>query len=88
MLEQLLHLIARGGVHSYQDLAHSLAISHPLLEALLEELGRFGYLRMVGSGCNGNCTACSAGACAVTGPGKLWVLTTKGAAAARRLPHA
>jgi hypothetical protein len=85
MLEQLLHLIAQGGVHSYQDVIQSLSITQPLLEAMLEDLARMGYLRSVGSGCEGNCPACPMGGCSVSGPGRLWVLTDKGAAASARL---
>lgn len=78
MLEELLGLVAQGGAHSYEDLTEQLAITQPLLEAMLEDLARLGYLRSLGGVCPGVCTSCSVGSCAVTGPGRLWSLTEKG----------
>jgi len=85
MLESLLKLVAEGGVHSYDDLAGHLSISQPMLEALLEDLARLGYLRAVNARCEGHCAGCSIGSCSVSGPGHLWSLTDKGARAAARL---
>ena len=85
MLESLLKLVAEGGVHSYDDLAGHLSISQPMLEALLEDLARLGYLRAVNERCEGHCAGCSFGSCSVSGPGHLWSLTDKGARAAARL---
>jgi hypothetical protein len=85
MLEQLLHHIAQGGLHSYKDLAQQLSISEPLLEAGLEDLARLGYLRSIDDGCGDQCSACPIGHCSVMGPGRLWSLTEKGAQAAGRL---
>lgn len=84
MLEQLLQLLAEGGVHSYKDLANHLSISQPLLEAMLEDLARLGYLRAVNEHCGGQCTACPIGSCSVKGPERLWTLTDKGSRAATR----
>jgi len=85
MLEQLLQLVASGGIHSYEDLTEQLGVSQPFLEALLEDLARLGYLRSVNVGCGGHCTGCSMGSCSITGPGRLWALTEKGSMAAGRL---
>lgn len=79
MLENLLQLVAEGGVHSYEDLTKRLAISQPFLEAMLEDLARLGYLRSVGDGCEEQCGACHHGGCSIAGPGRLWTLTDKGA---------
>jgi hypothetical protein len=78
MLEELLHLLARGGIHSYADLMARLSIDQPLLETLLDDLARRGYLQPVEANCGGQCSACSAGRCSITGPGRLWTLTEKG----------
>ncbi len=83
MLERLLQLVAEGGVHSYEDLSQRLSISQALLEAMLEDLARLGYLRAVGDGCAGHCTGCSIGSCSVAGSGRLWSLTEKGTRAAK-----
>ncbi len=83
MLEDLLRQLGRGGVQSYQDLAGALSISEPLLEAMLENLARLGYLRSV-EGCSGSCHGCSVGSCSVQGQGRLWSLTERGLRAATR----
>jgi len=80
-MEELLRQLGRGGVHSYQDLAGALSISEPLLEAMLENLARLGYLRSV-SGCGRGCHGCSSGGCSVQGQGRLWSLTERGLRAA------
>jgi len=83
MIEQLLQTVARGGVHSYEDLMARLSISPPLLEMMLEDLVRLGYLRPVDGGCDSHCTGCSISGCSITGSGRLWTLTDKGARAAQ-----
>ena len=85
MIEQLLRFLTEGGVHSYEDLAKRLSISIPLLEMMLEDLSRLGYLRPANSDCGTHCSSCSIGGCSITGPGRLWALTDKGAKAAARL---
>jgi bacterioferritin-associated ferredoxin len=84
MIDQLLRLVAEGGVHSYEDLTRHLSISQPLLEMMLEDLARRGYLRSVGNGCGGHCGGCAAGVCSIVGPARLWTLTEKGNRAAAR----
>lgn len=85
MLESLLRVVAEGGIHSYDSLGKRLAISQPLLEVMLEDLAKLGYLRRVEAECGKHCTSCSIGSCSVTGPGRLWALTDKGVRAAARL---
>ena len=85
MIEQLLRFLTDGGVHSYEDLAKRLSVSIPLLEMMLEELSRLGYLRPVDSDCGTHCASCSIGSCSITGPGRLWTLTDRGTKAAGRL---
>ena len=85
MIEQLLQFLTEGGALSYEDLEKRLSISIPLLEMMLEDLSRLGYLRPVDSDCGTHCASCSIGSCSITGPGRLWALTEKGARAAARL---
>jgi DNA-binding IscR family transcriptional regulator len=85
VIEQLLSLIAEGGIHSYDELAQRLSIPQPLLEAMLEDLSRLGYLKTVQNGCGGHCGACQVSGCAVVGTRRLWTLTDKGVRAASRL---
>lgn len=85
MIEQLLRILAEGGIHSYEDLASRLSVPMPLLEMMLEDLSRLEYLRPVNNDCGSHCAGCSMGSCSITGPGRLWVLTEKGTKAAERL---
>ena len=85
MIEQLLGFLTDGGVYSYEDLAKRLSVSIPLLEMMLEDLSRLGYLRPVDSNCGTHCASCSIGSCSITGPGRLWALTEEGTRVAARL---
>jgi DNA-binding IscR family transcriptional regulator len=85
MIEQLLEIVAEGGIHSYEDLTKRLSVPQALLGTMLEHLARLGYLRAVEGGCQGHCSGCATGSCSITGPGQLWTLTEKGANAAIRL---
>jgi hypothetical protein len=50
-----------------------------LVEAMLEDLDRMGYLKRVGGKCGGGCTSCPmAGLCAAGEGGRVWALTEKG----------
>jgi hypothetical protein len=79
MLEDLLQIIAQGGIHSYTDLTERLAVPESLVEAMVEDLARMGYLKAIADSCEGHCRGCSVGSCSITGPGRLWSLTEKGA---------
>jgi hypothetical protein len=79
MLNQLLDLLRSGGTRRVADLARELDTTPELVEVMLEDLCRMGYLRRVGGECGGKCGACPvAGLCAVGGDEQLWVLTEKG----------
>ena len=78
MLERLLSLLGQGGVHSYADLARQLDVSEELLEQMLQDLVRMGYLRPLADGCEAQCTSCPLeGTCAIGGPTRVWTLTEK-----------
>ena len=85
MLEELLKIVAEGGVYSYDDLARRLSISQPLLGVMLQDLARLGYLRAVGTSCTRQCSSCPIGSCSVAEPSHLWSLTDKGARSAANL---
>ena len=85
MLEELLRLVADGGIHSYADLAEALDVPGALLEQMLDDLARMGYLRRASGGCPGYCAHCpQANLCAVGGHGKIWALTERGSNLAKR----
>jgi predicted ArsR family transcriptional regulator len=82
MLDQLLKLLRSGGSHRVSDLAEALDTTPQLVETMLEDLARMGYLRAVNAGCEDSCATCPvAGLCAAGGEaGRMWALTGKGAA--------
>lgn len=83
MLEQMLHSLAQGGLHSLEDLARQLDTSRETVERMLGDLVRLGYLRAVARDCETACAGCpNAGACSVASSQRIWTLTEKGRAAA------
>lgn len=80
MLEKLITLLHQGGTRTYADLAGELGVNEALLEAMLEDLERLGYVRHVAGQCLGGCQRCEARElCAIGGQGRIWALTEKGA---------
>jgi hypothetical protein len=78
MLNQLLELLRAGGTHRVADLARELETTSELVEVMLEDLGRMGYLKRVGGECGEGCAGCSlAGLCAAGDSGRVWALTEK-----------
>jgi predicted ArsR family transcriptional regulator len=81
MLKRLLTLIAAtDGVSSLDELARAMSISQPLVEQLMTELVRMGYLRAA----EGNCATAACASCPVQSGCQprttigLWELTDKG----------
>jgi hypothetical protein len=75
VLNHLLELLRAGGTYQVADLAHALDTTPALVEAMLEDLGRMGYLKRLGGMCAGKCGACSlAGTCTAGGGGQVWML--------------
>lgn len=78
MLEQLLCLVAEGGIHRPSYLATQLGVSPDLVEQMLAELERMGYLDRNGcdesgcGGCGGGCVS------SLNRSSPLWVMTSKG----------
>ena len=58
MLARLLALIAEGNQHTAGDLAAALGVSRELVEAMLAELQRQGYLAAPPTACTAACAAC------------------------------
>ena len=79
MLRELLQLIAEGGTRTRTELARELGVSEGLVEQMLEDLARMGYLKPVEGDCASQCTDCPlARTCAVGTPARIWALTEKG----------
>lgn len=82
----MLERLQDGGTHTVAELARGLEVSAPLVELMIEDLVRMGYLAVATGSCGGRCEGCSmAKACAVGGPSRIWTLTEKGA---RRMQEA
>jgi hypothetical protein len=80
VLEDLLDILREGSAYSYDELAARLGTSQVMLETMLEDLGRMGYIKQVAAACEGACASCSMnGVCAVGSSGRVWTLTEKGA---------
>lgn len=78
MLMQLLDWMDDGKSLQTGALAQRLGVSEALLEAMLDELARRGYLREIESCPAGQCRGCSVcGGCG-NGQSRVWARTGKG----------
>jgi len=78
MLDRLLALLRAGGTHRVADLARELETTPGLVEVMLEDLVRMGYLNPVGGECGEGCAGCSlAGLCATGKNGRVWALAER-----------
>lgn len=84
MLNRLLDLLQEGSTRRIVDLADELGTTSQLVEAMLDDLERMGYVRRLVTDCSEACSACPmSGACAAGGSqtggndGRMWVLTDK-----------
>ena len=85
MLQHLLRMLNQGGTRTLDDLARELEVGAPLLEVMVEDLARSGYLRRLDVTCPASCKVCAERASCTTGsPGRLWTLTERGSALAKR----
>ncbi|MBM3190612.1 MAG: hypothetical protein FJZ90_18085 [Chloroflexi bacterium] len=79
LLDDLLRNLIDDEIHTLDELSHEMDISPGLLEQMLQDLERGGYLRAVESSCEGRCTDCpQRAACALSFGGRLWTVTEKG----------
>jgi DNA-binding Lrp family transcriptional regulator len=67
MLDRLLELLREGGTRQIRDLAVELDTTPELVEAMLEDLARMGYVKRIGSACSSECTACPLSGTCVAG---------------------
>lgn len=79
MLDQVLRIVAQGGIHTRRELARRLNVSEELLRQMIEELARLQYLKPVAGDCDHRCAGCPfATQCAIGEAGHIWALTEKG----------
>jgi hypothetical protein len=75
MLEQLMKQIQQGGTTSVPALARQLSVSETLVEQMLAELTRLGYLRPLESCSPEACTGCPQNtSCGTRRPVQTWVV--------------
>jgi DNA-binding Lrp family transcriptional regulator len=67
MLNRLLSLLREGGTRHIRNLAVELDTTPELVQAMLGDLARMGYLRRVGAECSDKCTTCSLSGMCVAG---------------------
>ncbi len=81
MLEQILKQLQKGGSTSVPDLARQLNVSERLVEQMLAELVRLGYLRLLDTCYRDACTGCpQKSGCGIHRPLQAWAVvkeTTK-----------
>ena len=74
MLEKLLTLLRDPRTHSLNDLAHALDSSTEMVEIMLQDLERMGYVRQV-TGCDSGCKSCPIkSSCIPSSPSRIWAL--------------
>lgn len=79
MLHELLSIVCSGGVHSLRQLAQQLDVSEALLESMINDLARMGYLNPLQAECASNCNGCPVdGTCSIGGSDRVWALTEAG----------
>ncbi len=79
LLQSLVKRLSTGQVHIFSQLAAELDVQEPLLEQMLQDLERGGYLRSAQVLCDGGCRGCAQeGLCRIAHGGRMWVLTKKG----------
>ncbi|MCK5359662.1 MAG: hypothetical protein KAJ95_03500 [Gammaproteobacteria bacterium] len=79
MLEILLRIVASKGTECSAELARRLGVSHALMENMLDELTRQGYLKAVVGECSVPCERCPMhAACLFDRQARIWALSRKG----------
>lgn len=78
MLERLIQLLRDGGTHSIADLSKHLGASVTLVEMMMEDLARMGYLSPWDASCDSQCGTCPMGSCGVVeASGRVWTFTDR-----------
>jgi len=79
MLRGVLLIVAQGGIHTRRELAQRLNVSEELVQQMIDELVRIGYLKPVVGDGDDRCAGCPfAAECSIGGAGRIWALAEKG----------
>ncbi|GEM_PF-2856619 len=85
LMQCLLAHLVDGQSMNLLDLANSLEISRELLEQMLWDLERGGYIRQMQNACADGCQGCAhQRVCRAAPGGRIWVVTEKGRRVAER----
>jgi hypothetical protein len=80
MLERLLCIVASQETACSAGLARRLGVSHALVENMLDELTRQGYLKVIVGECASPCGYCPMpAACLFDRQARIWAISQKGA---------
>lgn len=78
MLDELLARLQDGGTRRVVDLARELETTPELVELMLEDLVRMGYLKPMEHACGAACAGCGmSGLCAAAAGDRTWILATE-----------
>ncbi len=79
MLERLLQILVNDEIATPTDLARRLSVSDALLEQMLQDLSRGGYVELVDMACERHCAGCDESQiCALVQGKRVWRVTEKG----------
>ncbi len=88
MLQELLRLVYSDGVRDLRQLAQQLGVSQLLVESMLDELVRRGYVRPMDRSSHDVCASCpTASNCSSCHSARVWALTEAGMRIAQSQAH-
>jgi len=78
MLKELIEMLSEGQVHTQRELAKRLGVSQGLIEQMLQDLSRLGYIQRTKKQPGTSCAACPmARLCASEPSERMWTVTSK-----------
>ncbi|MBC7236558.1 MAG: hypothetical protein H5T69_12030 [Chloroflexi bacterium] len=84
ILETLLERLASGRIYTLKELATELDVAPGLVEQMIHDLERGGYLESAQVSCDAACEHCDKNMpCRLVHGGRIWSVTDKGLRAAR-----
>jgi hypothetical protein len=78
LLERLLRTITATGAFKPSELARQLGVTEGLLDTMLDDLVRMGYLQSVQADCTDCGTCPESQGCCVRSSNRVWLLTEDG----------
>lgn len=85
MLERLMKQLVSDEIATLEELAKRLSVSDGLVEQMLNDLARGGYIELIDMSCSTDCKCEGASICSMLQGKRLWRVTDKGFRLARSL---